>query len=511
MAITDRGMQGKPQASDTWMTQPVMRGGGTLFGRITPSGERLFYFRYTDSKGGRPFLPIGPYHPRGDGAATFTVAQASAKAAEWSAVYRSGAKDLREHFAQVEADAQQALELERQRTADEQQQREAAAKAAELAQQRRLTVRRLFDDWRAADLQPRVRADGKRTGRVDGGQYVLDQFTRHVFPHIGELALEDVRKADLLALLDAQKTAGKMRTANVLLADLKQMMDFALERDLIPGNPLATVKKSKVGGPSVERDRALTDKEIGLLPKAIASAGMNPRNATAIWLTLATGVRVGELMGAVWGSALPDEAKPRKARLDELQALAEADGVKLGVIDTETSTWRLETTKNQRDHTIHLSDFALTQLQVLAAHREVLKGSATGELSPWLFPATDSSRPVCIKSFGKQLADRQRDPGARLSNRTKATSSLSMPGGRWTAHDLRRTAATVMARLGFPGDTINECLNHVQADRMARVYIQDRREADQRRAFDALGRRLADLMEGRAADDGNVVSLTRAA
>jgi hypothetical protein len=27
-------------------------------------------------------------------------------------------------------------------------------------------------------------------------------------------------------LLDAQKAAGKLRTANVLLADLKQMLDF---------------------------------------------------------------------------------------------------------------------------------------------------------------------------------------------------------------------------------------------------------------------------------------------
>lgn len=50
-----------------------------------------------------------------------------------------------------------------------------------------------------------------------------------------------------------------------------------------------------------------------------------------------------------------------------------------------------------------------------------------------------------------------------------------------------------MARLGYPSDTINECLNHVQADKMARVYIQDRREADQVRAFDALGDALAVL------------------
>jgi len=96
-----------------------------------------------------------------------------------------------------------------------------------------------------------------------------------------------------------------------------------------------------------------------------------------------------------------------------------------------------------------------------------------------------------------------------MQNRTKATEALSLPGGRWTAHDLRRTAATLMARLGFGSDTINECLNHMQSDRMARVYIQDRREADQVRAFDALGARLASLTGGEKAAS-NVVDLRAA-
>ena len=294
---------------------------------------------------------------------------------------------------QARKDAEQAAALERQRIADDQRQREAATQAAEIAQARRLTVRRLFDDWRAVDLQPRVRADGKRVGRVDGGQYVMEQFARHVFPAIGAIALDDLRKADLMALLDAQKAAGKMRTANVLLAELKQMLDFAAERELIPANPLGTVKKTKVGGADVARERNLSDEEISLLGPAIASARLHPRNATAIWLTLATGVRIGELLGAVWADDLPTNAKRRTARLDALKAITEAEGEKLGVIDTTARTWYLPDTKNQRDHTIHLSAFALAQLEVLRQYREALIDSTTGELSPWLFPATDNSRP----------------------------------------------------------------------------------------------------------------------
>ena len=96
-----------------------------------------------------------------------------------------------------------------------------------------------------------------------------------------------------------------------------------------------------------------------------------------------------------------------------------------------------------------------------------------------------------MKSFGKQLADRQRPAERRLKNRSKDTEALLLPGGRWTAHDLRRTAATLMAELGVGGDVIDECLNHMIESRVRRVYVRDRRVAEQARAFEALGSKLA--------------------
>ncbi len=55
-AITDKQMQARATGKDVRLTQPFKRGAGAFIGRITPSGERLFYFRYTDSAGQRPFL-----------------------------------------------------------------------------------------------------------------------------------------------------------------------------------------------------------------------------------------------------------------------------------------------------------------------------------------------------------------------------------------------------------------------------------------------------------------------
>jgi integrase len=448
-------MQAKPAAKDQWLTQPFKRGAGVFVGRITPRGERLFYFRYTDSAGKRPFLPIGPYHPKGkDG---LTLADAYAKACELSELYRSGIKDLHAHLERQQRD--QRLEDERLRREAEEADRQAALEA-----QRRVTVRQLFEKWASVELRPHTRSDGQRVGRKDGGAYIRDQFERRLFPTLGDIAAQDVRKSDLLAILDSVRAEGKLRTCNVLLASMKQMLRFAVAREIIPFNPLESVTKRDAGGTDVERDRVLSAEEICSLSEKLPNANMSSHSMHAVWLILATGCRVGELMGARWED-----------------------------IDLDARKWHLPETKNQRPHTIHLSSFALHHFQALADLRIV---DDQGQIVPWVFPNTKRDGPVCIKSFGKQLADRQRPADKRLSGRTKETDSLSLTGGRWTAHDLRRTAATTMAQLGISNDVIDECLNHKLQSRMSRIYIRDRREAEQAVAFDALGKRLSSLFDG---------------
>ena len=354
----------------------------------------------------------------------------------------------------------------------------AAVEELRLAAERRITLRQLFDRWVQIDLAPRVAADGTRLGRKDAGAFTRAQFERRVFPKLGAVAVEDVRRGDLLAVLDTTKAEGKLRTANVVLSDLKQMFRFALTRELVTRNPLDTVSKRDVGGAPVERERVLSADELRMLAQALPESGLQERFVRGVWLILATGVRVSELIGAVWA----DSARTR----DELCAVAEDCDVKMGVVDMERRTWHLTQTKNQRDHTIHLSAFALKQFQALAALREAPPHSP-GQAAPWVFPNLAGDGPVGVKSLGKQLSDRQRKPDRRLKGRTKASSALVLPGGRWTAHDLRRTAATLMAAAGVSGDVIDECLNHMIESRVRRIYIRDRRKAAQARAFESLG------------------------
>ena len=473
--ITTAAMNTTADGRDNWLTESLGRGGGAFVGRITPAGDRTFLYRYTDENGRRCSLKIGDYDPQGR--TGLTVAKARQVAVKWSALYRGDAThgiapvhDLKGYFERQRRDEQARARAE-----------EEARQQAELAESRRLTVRQVFERWAAVDLQSGVGADGKRTGRKDGGEYTRRQFERYLFPTLGHVAVADVRKADLMTVLDVPKAAGKLRTANVLLTDLKQMLRYAVHREIVDRNVLDTVEKRAVGGRETERDRWLTDAEIRQLVQKLPGARMGARSEIAIALILATACRVGELMNARWEH-----------------------------VNLDAATWHIppEQSKNERDHTIHLSAFAIERFKTLHTMRE--RGT-DGELLPWVFPNRSGTGAVCIKSFGKQLADRQRaDEGQRLSRRTLNTDSLSLSGGHWTAHDLRRTAATIMGRLGFSADVIDECLNHIIQSRVTRVYVRDRREADQARAFEALGQHLEGLFTG-ADGASNVVPMQRAA
>lgn len=131
--ITDKEMGSKPNGADQWFTDPAPRGAGRFLSRITASGERSFYFRYTSSAGQRDTLAVRAYDPKGR-EGYLTLAAAREKAVGWSRRYKEDARSLHRHFTKLEADRLQATEDARQQTDKDRLAAATAGQQAELNQ-----------------------------------------------------------------------------------------------------------------------------------------------------------------------------------------------------------------------------------------------------------------------------------------------------------------------------------------------------------------------------------------
>jgi integrase len=141
-------------------------------------------------------------------------------------------------------------------------------------------------------------------------------------------------------------------------------------------------------------------------------------------------------------------------------------------IDLNAKTWlipkanqkQVQGSANAEDHWIELSPFALVHAKALvdlartgdAGTKQVLVKSGI-----YLFPSRLSAgaeKPADHKTFSHMVGDRQ-CPEPR-KGRTQSSDELVLSGGRWTAHDLRRTMSTGMGELELRPDVIDLCQNH---------------------------------------------------
>jgi len=327
------------------------------------------------------------------------------------------------------------------------------------SQQARITVNDLFERWAAVEL---IR-------RKDGGKEIRRMFQKDVLPTLGPLAVEDVRKGHITAVTDALLARGVTRMAKLIFSLIRQMFRYAVDRDIIEHEPTAAIRKARIGGKPTERDRVLSEDEIRALHRQLPSAQLFPTTEAALWLALATGCRIGELLRAEW----------QHVRLEAREWFIPA-----------------ENSKNGRPHTIYLSDFALRHFTALHA----LNGT-----SKWCFPNRGDSEHVCVKTVTKQLGDRQRGDATPMSRRSPHTNALALPGGKWTPHDLRRTGATLMTALGVLPEVAEKCLNHTEESRVKRTYQRYSYDTEKREAWRLLGERLELLTRS----DTNVVTLKR--
>lgn len=313
--------------------------------------------------------------------------------------------------------------------------------------------------------------------RADANAALRRSLDKHVIPKLGSKPVREITEGDIRDLLRAiGRKNGLNRTAVLLLADLRQLFRWAEKRKpwrqlLVDGNPAELVEPKQVVRADYdlanERDRVLTQQEIRMLRDILFSTQAAYNNASnkreaprplaaetglAIWIMLSTCCRVGELSAARWED-----------------------------VDLQTGEWLVPraNTKTNVEWMVFLSDFALRQFRSLHA--------ITGD-SPWCFPGRDPLTALHPKSISKQIGDRQFQFKVRkqLKNR-RNDDTLVLPGGEWTAHDLRRTGSTIMQSLGVPEHVRERCLNHVVGGKLGRVYGRYEFANEKRDAWKALG------------------------
>ena len=294
---------------------------------------------------------------------------------------------------------------------------------------------------------------------LKSGETVKRELHRHVVAIWGERDIQTITKRDVIDLLDGIADSGRVVTANRVRAYLNKFLSWCVERDIITQSPAMGVKPA---AKEKSRDRVLTNAEIKLFWQACAIEGQ-PWGHLGKMLLL-TGQRLGEVVNMTDREITGD-------------------------------LWHLTAnrTKNGRAHDVALSEAARAILGAV----ERVKGQAG-----YVFTTNGASALQGYHKGRNHIAKRMAEIASH-----EAGEAMEIP--HWTFHDLRRTAATGMARLGIPVRVTEAVLNHVSGTAGGIVGVYQRHDyADEKRnALDAWARFVADLVDG-ASD--NVVRLLEA-
>jgi integrase len=292
----------------------------------------------------------------------------------------------------------------------------------------------------AADYMEKHAKRKKRSWRQD--EYYLD---RDVLPAIGRKKAADVVRKDIINILDEIVQRGSPIAANRALSVIRKMFRFGVSQDIIPHNPCEAIEE-----PSKERkcDRVLDESEIKSLWNKLESDCIEMTDGTrsALKLLLVTAQRRVEVTSARWSD-----------------------------IDLSSGWWTIpaEITKNTLPHRVPLSP------QAIRIFRLVKKESGD---SDFVFPYGDGTRPIRPDVVTKAL------------RKNAATIGVNY----FTPHDLRRTAASLMASNRVPRLTIGKILNHAEPGVTA-TYDRHSYDPEKRQALNAWARKLEGIVTGKKA------------
>lgn len=302
--------------------------------------------------------------------------------------------------------------------------------------------------------------------------YVLND----IVPAIGNMKVTDVRRRDVIELVEAKAATAPRAAAQVLLY-ARRLMDHATNRDLIPANPLAglkpgsiQVKGKRAPLKAVVRARILDHDEIRSLWSNAEACGVHRLTALALKLVLVTGQRPGEVAGM---------------HADEINA----------------RWWTIPASrrgKTDSAHSVYLTDASLRIIAAAKEERDRLSHRRRERPSGHVFEAWPG-RPVNNAALARAV---------ERSRKTICNRDAEI-WGHWTPHDLRRTMRTGLSACKVRPDIAELTIGHTKRGIVA-VYDQHGFEAERRAALEAWERRLMLIVAGRdpdALDGGNAKAL----
>jgi integrase len=249
----------------------------------------------------------------------------------------------------------------------------------------------------AAFLELHVR----RKNRASTAQATEGVFNKIVLPVWRGRTIGSIRKRDIIELVESVVASGRGYRANRTLAALSKFFNWLVARDALAFSPVAGVEP-----PHKEeaRTRILDDDELRALWFACEHEGALGQ---AIRVLILTGARRNEVGQMRWSEIAED-----------------------------LQLWTLPAgrTKNAREHSIPLS----SQAWMLIEARPQFAGC------PFVFSADGKG---AVNSWGK------------VKHRISAKAGI--PAEAWRLHDLRRTCASGMQKLGVQVPVIERALNHV--------------------------------------------------
>lgn len=292
------------------------------------------------------------------------------------------------------------------------------------------------------------------------GEALLD---RYATPVLGNKPLPDINRSDIKAVL--QPVRKKVATCRNLFAVLRRLFRWAVNEGDLSISPIVGMEPPPL---PLKRDRVLSDQEIQLLWQALEKEDYP--FGPLLRLLIVTGQRLEEVSGLEWAE-----------------------------VDKAAATWTIpaDRAKNGNASIVPLSDLAAAEFQALAKRA----GRKDGWPRTGFVFTTTGETSVSGHSRAKRRIDKRIADAA-----TKLPGKPVVPP--WRLHDLRRTLATGMQRLGVRFEVTEAILNHVSGAKagVAGVYQLHDWGPEKRLALQAWADHLQMIIDGKE-KPSNVVQI----